>query len=222
MDRHQGQRHASDRLGRDRGLGWVEGALPGGDPDPATRSMFPVALTVADGGVHLDAAGGMTLEAMGAVLSFSDFRITAPLDAAGDAPDGATLVVSAICGDIPLYGAFLRTLGFCHPDTDALHVFGGALLDARAPTAAPGVGAVTFSAGGGVVRADVSGLDPAAHRWALLVVGPDGDALPLDYGTDTVVDGAGVEVAAPSIPDGSRALLLADGVAVAEGALPRP
>lgn len=202
-----------------RGLGWIEGALPGGAPDPATRTLFPVALTVAGGGLHLDADAGMTLEAMGAVLSFSDFRVTAPLDRTGSAPGGATLVVSAVCGDIPLYGAFLRTLGFCHPDSDALHVFGGALLDRRPPTAPVEVGPVTFSWEGGTVRADVTGLDPAAHRYAVVVVGPDGLASPLDYGTGTRVDAGGVSIEADAVAPGSRASLLADGVLVASGPL---
>jgi len=205
----------------DKGVGWVEGALPGGTPDPATRTMFPVVLTLADGGVHLDADAGMTLEAMGAVLSFSDFRITALLDAGGGAPEGATLAVSAVCGDIPLYGAFLRTLGFCNPDTDELHVFGGALLDALDPTEVLEVGALTVTSPEGRVRVDVDGgIDPTAHRWALLLLGPDGSPLALDYGTGTVADDAGVEVPVRTVPAGSRVLLLADGVVAGEAALP--
>ncbi len=199
------------------GVGWVEGALPGGEPDPATRTVFPVRLTVADGGLHLDADGGMTLEAMGAVLAFSDFRVTAPLDQGGSAPHGATLAVSAVCGDIPLYGSFLRTLGFCHPASDELHVYGGALLDARPRTEVGGIVDVVWAYDGEQIRADVRDLD-AAHKWSILALDGAGPVA-LEYGTDTAVAGEVVTLAAPDLLPGARLLLLADGVKVAETTL---
>lgn len=199
------------------GVGWVMGATADAEPDPATRSTFPVRITAADGGLHLKADGGMTLEAMGAVLAFDDVRITARLDAAGSAPDGATLAVSATCGDIPLYGSFLRTLGFCNPDTDQLHVFGGAWFDAR-PAATPvDVGEVTLDTSAGTVAASFTPSEDLTGRsLAVLVLdAADGSPVALDYGTGTQVstEGAVVTVTVPAadLPPSIRVWVLVDG-----------
>jgi len=177
-------------------VGWVMGAVldDAGQarPDPATGVLFPVAATMDRGALTLDASSGMSLQAMNLDIAFDRFRTDAHLDATGAAPDGAVLSVTTLCGDITFYGAFMRVLGLCNPQTDALDVFGAALLEpwnggaVTPPVLAAGVLTWTADGDGVTVEAGGSGLEPARDLIGLLVLDADtGAPLPLSYGTGT-------------------------------------
>ncbi len=206
------------------GVGFVTEALPDGSSDPTSQAMFPVTLTFADGALDVQASGGMSLQAMNVTLSFDAFRVDAGLDSNGDGIGGAVMEVRATCGNIPLYGPYLRTLGLCNPDTDALEVFGGADLHARGPAPSVDVGSVVFSrTTDGARAAFAPGFDTTDHRVALVLVDPaSGLPVSADYGTGTTVtgDGAAMQVdLAASLPSNVIAYLLVDGFVAAEGAI---
>jgi hypothetical protein len=177
-------------------VGWIMGAILNTDgniaPDPATGVLFPVTVTMDRGALTLDAAAGMSLQAMNLNIAFNRFRVAAHLDNAGDAPDDAVLSVTTLCGDITFYGVFMRILGLCNPQTDALDVFGAALLapwegGAVTPPEMT-VGDLTWSAdaSGVAVQAEGSGIDPSSSLVGLLVLDADsGEPFPLTYGTGT-------------------------------------
>ncbi len=198
------------------GVGFVTGAGTDGTPDPASQAMFPVTWTFADGALDVQAAGGMSLNVMNVDLSFDAFRVDAALDGSGDGVGGAVMEVRAICADIPLYGPYLRTLGLCNPDTDALEVYGGADLHTRGTAPSLDVGPVTFArTDTGVTATFAPGFGTTDHRVAVVIV-DTATGLPVsaDYGTGTTVtgDGSAMEVdLAAAIPDSAHAYLLVDG-----------
>ena len=210
------------------GVAWVVGAKPvsgqsGIVVDPATGVLFPLEVDYSDGLVTMKNKSNFALEVMNFKLRLDRFQIAARLDDTGAAPGGATMVVNAICGQIPLYGSFLRELGLCNPQTDVLQVFGGALLrphDGGTTSAPAGVGTVAFGHSGSDVTATLTGSTLAAsdHALALLLIDDaTGKPLPLDYANRTAVDtdGSGV-VTSVSISTGDtppatlRAVLMVD------------
>jgi hypothetical protein len=180
-------------------IAWVAGArLAEGENrteiDPNTGALFPLELTY-DGGVLTAVnADGFFLEVMNTTLPMDTFRIAARLDEDGGAPDSAGLLVTTICGDIPMYGGFLDALGFCNPVTDRLTAFGAAELQPHAggtQSAPADLGTVSFAAGEDWVTASLtgSGLSLAAHSFAVLLVdATTGRPVSLDYGLDTTRD----------------------------------
>ncbi|MCA9558992.1 MAG: PQQ-like beta-propeller repeat protein, partial [Myxococcales bacterium] len=206
-------------------------------PDPATKALFPLALAHDDQRVTLTNHDGLALEVLNARIGFDDFHVAARLAADGTVPQPAQVVVSAICGDIPLYGMFLRQLGFCNPATDRLHVFGAALLspwdDAGAPPP-PAVAEIAFEVGPRAARATFLAPSVAAdaHVVALLLVDPDtGRPVSLDYGliTRRTLDAEErvqtVEVGWPAdaeLPSRLRVWLMIDTRPMAVATLDRP
>ena len=211
-------------------VGWVMGALPsdaapGVVPDPATKALFPVTIHFDHGRVTLENQAGLALEAMGASLSFDDFRLSARLDKKGEAQDGgAVLSVTSTCSTIAFYGAFLQQLGFCNPNTDQLVAFGAALLRPlgtgvqHAPT---GVGTVTsahtptqvsFALAGGTLAA-------AQHRLGILLEdAATGVPIAIAYGPNTTQNGdaqghlnaVALDVTSAKLPPKVRAWLMVD------------
>ncbi len=211
-------------------VGWVMGALPsdatpGVMPDPATKALFPVTIHFEAGRVTLENQAGLALEAMGASLSFDDFRLSATLDATGQAQNGgAVLSVTSTCSTIAFYGAFLQQLGFCNPATDQLVAYGAALLrplGTGIQHAPMGVGTalatrlpltVSFALTGGT-------LDATAHRLGILLEdATTGVPLAIAYGPKTTqqADNAGhltavaLDVSAVQLPAQVRAWLMVD------------
>jgi outer membrane protein assembly factor BamB len=142
--------------------------------DPSSQAFFPVAIHRQGAQVILENHGGLSLTVMNAPIAFSDFRLSAHLDANGDAIGAANIVVGTRCAMVP-YGDFLRDLGFCNPDTDRLIVFGGGQLSGRDDRSGPGLepGAVArFSRDAMGVHCRVNGtaIRPSEHAVALLAV----------------------------------------------------
>lgn len=184
------ERHA------DFALGWVVGArLAQGanvtEVDPATRVLFPVEVRYRGGLLTLVNQHGFNIEFNAIRLPFELFRAATRVDGTGAALESPHLNVRAVCGGITTYGAFLRQLGFCNPQTDLLVVAGGAELapfgggSAGAPS---GVGAVTFALDGDGLTATLAGstLPSAAHSVSVLAIDDaTHQPLTLDYGYGT-------------------------------------
>ncbi len=211
-------------------VGWVMGALPsdqppGVMPDPATKALFPVTIHFEAGRVTLENQAGLALEAMGAQLSFDDFRLSARLDGKGEAQaGGAVLSVTSTCSTIAFYGTFLQQLGFCNPTTDQLVAFGAALIRPvgsgiqHAPT---GVGTATGLRTPTTVRFTLAGgtLSATQHRLGILLEdAANGTPLPLSYGPKTAqasdaqahLTSVTLDVASAKLPTKVRAWLMVD------------
>jgi hypothetical protein len=132
----------------------------------------------------------MKLEVMNAVIGFQSFRVASRIAADGTQPAAATVQAVTPCGDIPLYGTFLRTLGICNPNTDLLTAFGATLLrphGSGSQSAPTGLGTVTLTPAADGITADFSGstLDVTRHSVALLLIdAATGKPVNLEYGPD--------------------------------------
>lgn len=201
-------------------IAWLLGATPSADGpttvDPATGSIFPFLVTVEDGHLSASNRDGLALEALSAVLSFETFEVSATLDADGGALGAATVSASTVCGDIELYGFFLRNIGLCNPTTDELVAFGAVLLEplgdgAHLRPEGVGTSEITYDAGGNFFAARMIGsaLSPLRSSLSLAVVdAASGLPVSLDYGTRTVreSDEAGIVTSvriAAELRDGS-------------------
>ena len=223
-------------------VGWVMGALPSDLPpgvvaDPATKALFPVTIHFEAGRVTLENHAGLALEAMGASLSFDDFRLSARLDEKGEAQaGGAVLSVTTTCSTIAFYGAFLQQLGFCNPVTDQLVAFGAALLrpiGTGVQHAPVGVGTVTATRTALQVSFALQGgtLDATQHRLGILLEDPaTGTPLAISYGPKTQqhadasghLDGVTLDTASANLPTTVRAWLMVDTYAAAVRELSKP
>jgi len=174
------------------GVAWVVEGMPTDAgpvvPRPGARGVFPVALTYDQGLLTMEAGQGVSLEIQSIALDFQAFRVSARLDAAGDAIGPAAVFARTICADIPLYGYFVRQLGLCHPDTDVLLAWGAMILEARPGAQAPeGLGTVAWEATASGVTATLTGstIDPSEHQTGLLLIdAATGAPLTLPYGLD--------------------------------------
>jgi outer membrane protein assembly factor BamB len=223
----------------DHALAWVVGGRLAADQnatefDPTTRSVFPLEVHYEGGRVTLINQSSFSLEAMSAVISFDSFRLDASVGPDGTSLGPPHLHVSTICGHIPTFGNFLKSIGFCNPQTDELVAFGSVLLRpfAGSPQSAPtGFGTPTFAVTPTTLTASLSGatLLAAAHVFSLLLVDSDtGHPVGLDYGLHTTSQaapsGAVASVAltyeAATLPAHTHAWLLVDAYPVARWDLP--
>jgi outer membrane protein assembly factor BamB len=203
------------------GVAWVVGAVPGEDgisrPEPGTGNMFATTVHFDSGALVLDAKGGMGLEVMSAKVDFDRFRIAGQLDSTGEAVGGADVTASSNCGDVPLYGAFMRSLGFCNPTTDVLHATGGVLLHPVPRPSAPSVGPVTWERDGDRITAVVD-LPDNSTTSILAVDVATGAPVPLPWGLGTQIESGQVTIEGP-LPASVRAYLMVDTTAVASANL---
>jgi hypothetical protein len=203
--------------------------------DPATRVLFPFQVTH-DGGALTLLGTGFAIEFNLIRLPFEFFRIATRVDGQGNAEGSPALNVSAVCGGITTYGQFLRTLGFCNPQTDLLTVFGGAELRPHmggVQQAPAGVGTVGFDMTATGVTATLTGstLRPDTQSLSILLVdAATGVPVPLDYGFATtrtaspsgVVETVGVPFGTTTPPASVRAYLMVDAYPAATDTLPHP
>jgi hypothetical protein len=146
-------------------------------------------------------------------LPMKDFRIALRLGADGSASPSAAITSSTVCAGVPMYGAFLETLGLCNPQTDVISVVAGANLtryQGGTVQGPAGVGQVAFQQVGGNIIATVTGsqLKLQDHLAALLVVDTATNApVSLGYGLDTTrtADASG-NLATVSLPTGGHTL----------------
>lgn len=217
-----------------RGVAWVVGARLDeatglAVPDPATQALFPMQWRWQDGQLVAENDQSFRLNVMSADIAFDSMRLSTRLDESGEGTSPPALVVTATCGDIPFYGAFLRDLGFCNPDSDQLVASGAILLQPREDTAAEPVDVALSWEGDTLVATVQDGPLLAEHVVALLVLDEDGlSARSLDYGVETVreVD-AGGRVTTVRLPieerEGSgslRVALMVDAAMAWEGTIP--
>jgi outer membrane protein assembly factor BamB len=180
-------------------------------PDPATRAVVPLEVSVSDDGgfVTFTNEAGLTVEVMNATIPLNSFRVAGRLDGGAAQVSGNT-----ICAGVALYGPFLQQMGLCNAKSDLLSVAGAVLLARRDGGAPPsGVGAVTVALGDQAVTATLDGstLRADAHVATLLLVDEaTGRPVTLDYARGTrrtaTASGALASVAVP-LPAGGRASL---------------
>ncbi len=181
----------------DHAVAWMVGATLAAASnttlfDPTTQSLLPLEVSYDGGFMTLQNQGGLSVEVMNAVIPFSDFRLSAALDATGNAVGPLRVNGSTVCSGIPLYGLFLQTLGLCNAVTDLLVASGAAIFTVyggRAPPTAAQAGTVTFAATSTAVTATITPgttLRLMDHIFAILLVDA-GSGIPvsLNYGIVT-------------------------------------
>ncbi len=178
-----------------RGVAWAIGAtVPEGAttpiPDPNTKAMFPLAIEYGNGSIRMENQSGFTLEALSATLSFERFTLAAVIgeNLAATAPPSIT--VAAVCEEL-VYGPFLRTLGFCNPETDRLVASAGADLNPLGSgihTAPEGLGTVAITRDANTFTATLTGstlLAAEHHTGILLIDGKTNLPITVSYGEKT-------------------------------------
>ncbi len=210
-------------------IGWVVGGKLAADQDttefdPTTQGVFPLELSYDAGRVTMLNQSSFSLIAMNATIPFDSFRLNARVDGTGLSLVAPHLTVSTNCANIPTFGAFLQSIGFCNPQTNELVSFGSVLLRpyVASPQAPPaGLGAVSFALSGQAVIATLSGstLLQAAHVYSLLLIDEaTGHPIPLSYGLQTsssasssgVVQRVSLALGSTAIPSTVRTYLLVD------------
>ena len=220
-----------------RGVAWAIGGRPGAGggatmPDPTSRVRFPLVIEQDGGLLTMTNEAGFSIEFNGWPMPFQLFRVATRVDAQGQPLASAAIDSRARCGAIDFYGAFLQELGYCHPDSDTLEVFGGAELRRWAAPPAPAVGEVRFAADLHAVGAEfiAPSLPADRHVLGLLLLDRDGRPLPLDYtgatrvesGADGLVRRVSIRFRPGTVRGLIHAYLLADTGVVASADLPLP
>ena len=225
------------RPGGGTGVAWMIGGVvvPGqtiAAVDPSSQALLPLAVSWDGGFLTLANQASASIVVMNATIPFRSFRLAAALDSTGDAPF-IQLTGSTICGQIPVYGSFLETLGLCNATTDEMIVSGGANfvaapVDPSAIAAATGTVSWTFDATGVTATIVGGALSVKQHLVAILLVDDaTGLPVPVDYGplTTRTVDASGdvtaVQLPATSTPPTVRAYLMVDTIAAARATLSR-
>jgi outer membrane protein assembly factor BamB len=185
-------------------------------PDPETRAIVPLEVTVDGDLVTLKNEQALRVEVMNATIPFETFRVDARLDARAAALGGARMSGSAVCAKVPFYGPFLQTLGLCNPQTDELVVFGGAKLEPYPRTASEAPPAPVPANSVHLARTDAEisatlpagAVDGRSHVVTLLLVdAADGRPVTLEYALETKRDlDAGGSVVAIRVPIAGRAV----------------
>jgi hypothetical protein len=218
------------------GVAWMIGAmLPEGQktsvPDPATKALFPLALTTMGDTATMQSAGALHVQIMSFSLPFQSFRVGASFGANGDPKGHAEIAGSAVCGGIPFYGPFLQQLGLCNPQTDVIRMLGASNLQRRTDIVKPpSAGTPTFSLGSSTLDVSIIGsqVKPSEHVVSLLAVDAStGQPINLDYAfgqtTKTNADGtlAGLSVTTKDVklPTSMRVYVMVDTTVGAQGTL---
>jgi outer membrane protein assembly factor BamB len=219
------------------GIAWMIGAkVPAaGMPsvvDPATQAIFPLAFDLASDLATMNAADGLQVDIMNFTLPFQTFRLSLGFLQGGAPTATSQLTGSAVCAQIPTYGAFLEQLGLCNPQTDVIRVLGASNVALRTDIAPPpAAGTATFAASADAITATVTGSQvmTAQHLASLLVVDAStGLPVTLEYGTGTTrttnADGTLASVSVPTkgvtLPAAMQVVLIIDTTSVAQGTLP--
>jgi outer membrane protein assembly factor BamB len=212
-------------------IAWVVGGTLAADQntvifDPTTQSVFPLVVSYTNGRITLLNQSSFSLEALNAVISFDTFRLNARLDATGASSTVPPhLVVTTICSDIPTFGSFLQSIGFCSPKpADELVAFGSVLVQpfgSGSQTIPTGVGEVAFSLSGTTLTATLTGstLPANAHVFSIGLIDESmGQPVALNYGLETTktADASGkiqtvaLTIDPTKVPAMARAYLLVD------------
>jgi hypothetical protein len=170
---------------------WGVGASPSGPEgatvvDAASNVRFPMVLRWDAGRLTLANEQPFGIEFNGFQLPFELFRVSTRTDATGAPLESPAIVARAVCGQINVYGAFLRRLGFCNPASDVLLAYGAAnmrLHEGGVLRAPAGLGTARVTITATEIRADFTGstLRADAHNFGILALDGDGNPRPLDY-----------------------------------------
>ncbi len=193
-------------------------------PIPDTSAIMVFEVSYDQGRIRFENNKGFTMGIQGTTIPFNLFRMTGSMDENGTVPESLTVQAVSVCGDIPLYGAFLQSFGFCHPETDLLLAWGAVLLDpwqTGSQSAPNGVGTPTFAATHeevSVTLADSTLLGEDHSYGILLVNAEDGSSVVLDYGAalERLTDNSGVLTSVTlsfdraDVPTQVRAYLMVD------------
>lgn len=218
-----------------RAIVWGVGASPaeggGSVVDPASSVRFPMVMRWDGGRLTIANEQPFYIDFNGFQLPFEQFRLSTRTDAAGSALESPAIVARAVCGDIAVYGAFLRRLGFCNPTSDTLLAFGAAdmRIHAGGPLRAPkGVGTPRITLSPTELRAELTGstLRASEHNFGLLALDAQGRPVALDYvrqtrtvaRADGSVEAVTLTLASP-ITSAVRVYLMVDAFAAARAEL---
>jgi hypothetical protein len=224
-------------LSGNQGVAWmIGGMLPDGQstsvPDPSTKAIFPLAMTVASDAVTMNATSGVRIQVSNFALPFASFRVATTFIAGGETSGTAELAGSAKCGDIDFYGPYLQQLGLCNPQTDVIRFLAASNTRRRADLVAPtGIGTATYAATASAITATLAGstVKLAEHVVSLLAIdAATGAPVPLDYAFSTTAtanaDGtlATVSVATKgaTLPTSMRVHLMVDTFSADQGTIP--
>jgi hypothetical protein len=191
---------------------------------PETSAVMVFDVKYNQGRIDFENSKGFSMGIQGTTIPFNLFRIAGALDESGAAQKGATIQAVTTCEDIPFYGAFLQSFGFCNPDTDQLVAWGAVLLNpfkGGSQTAPTGLGSVSFSATASSLTATLTGstLLAAEHTFGILLVDTaTGSPVWMDYGKllSRTVDGDGKPATVvlnfdrAKVPNQVRAYLMVD------------
>jgi hypothetical protein len=188
-----------------------------------------MAVTLASDLATMTAASGLQVNIMNFTLPFQSFRLALGFEPGGGAAVTGELGGSAVCGQIPVYGAFLEQLGLCNPQTDVIEVQGAANVAQRTDLPpAPAAGTAVFAVTSTGITATVTGsaVQVAQHLVGLLAVdSSSGLPVTLPYGTGTTrttnADGTLATVTVPTtgvtLPEEMQVYLMIDTSVGAQG-----
>ena len=216
---------------RGRAWAWAIGGRPTNDGtvvDAASRVRFPLVVSWEGDMLTFDNQVGFGIDFNGFTLPFSRFRVAGTLTSEGAGAQAFGVFAQAICGEIDFYGAFLRQLGFCNPESDILAAAGAVELKLIATSRQPptGVGEVAWARSESDSEVTISAmlagstLTASEHNLGVLVLDAKGAPLRCEYveRTSVEVDGAGhptlVSVVCPGGRDAAEAWLMVDTSAV--------
>lgn len=227
-----------------RSIAWFIGGMLDGTgktlPDPATKVLFPVDVSYEDGLLTMTNESGFSVNAMNADISFDTFRASLHLGSSGQTVSSPVLHVTTNCNNIPTYGTFLVSLGFCNPNTGIMNVFGSYDFRGVGSKSAPsGLGTVAFAAAAAGLLTDAqvtatftgNSVKLADHSYGLLLVDPStGKPVSLQYGLKTTrtaratgeVDAVTVSIPKDKKPANARAYLMVDTYPAAVATLTLP
>jgi len=211
----------------EQAIAWGVEMLPSSvdslSPIPDTSAIMVFNVHYQDGHITLENNVGFSMGIQGTTIPFNLFRMTAALNDKASAPAGASVQAVSKCSDIPMYGTFLQSFGFCHPETDLLVAYGAVNLEpwqSGVGNKPEGIGEVTLSTGPDKITAAItSGTLPLEqHTLGILLVDSETGALVvLDYGKQLTrsfaEDGsASVELGfdPAEVPDKVRAYFMLD------------
>ena len=117
----------------DRAIAWGVGATPTGPDgatviDPNSDVRFALIFEYDRGNVTMENRQGFTIEFNGFSLPFEFFRVSTTMAPNGDVMKSPAIATRAVCSDVPIYGPFIQSLGYCNPDSDVIMAYGAAEL----------------------------------------------------------------------------------------------
>ena len=180
------------------GLAWVVEGRPDEDGVtrvvPDTAGMFAFQWERTGSHITMFNNAGMELIVLNFPIGFQEFRVSGTINEDGSQARIADVTAITECAGIEFYGAFLRRLGLCNPDTDLLTAFGAVQLGewtgGNAPEVVPPNSNFEVDVTPGRLRLDIGINRPDPnHRFAIILTDADtGTPVPMSYAERTSVE----------------------------------